>query len=414
VSKGVRIGIVGCGHITAAHLNGLRELREKDLLGGASVAALCDAALWKAESFRKRGEGPQQQPGAGPPGDPMQAPPVWVSDFQERLPGVYSDYREMLRQADVDTVFVLSSVFTHHEIGMAAIEAGKNVLIEKPFAVTVKAGKKLVEAARRKGVVIGVAECIRYAPNVRRIRWCIEQGYLGELQFTIYLSVGGFWAPDRIVAQTAWRHRKLTAAGGVAVDWMVHFYHWLRYTVGEIEEVSGAASTVEPVRLTRDREGKIVERVECETDDTLSCTIRYRNGALGSIMLSWAGHGEETSLPPIYYGSRGCIKGDQLILDGQKPRGLAELFEQNGDAEVKRRFMPAGIDNLFTLEILDFLSAIREGRQMETSGQEGVHDLACCFATLEAGARNRPIKVQDVLSGRVARFEAEINRHYRI
>lgn len=412
--KKIGVGIVGCGHITAAHLNGFKELKEKGLFNGVTVKALCDATVWKAESFRKRGEGPEQQVGVGPPGDPMQASPVWVSDFQERPPDVYSDYRKMLDEADINTVFVLSSVFTHHEIGMAAIEKGLNVLIEKPFAITVKAGKKLVDAAKKKGVLIGVAECVRYAPNVRMIRWCIEQGYLGDIQFTVYLNVGGFWAPDKIIAMTAWRHKKLMAAGGVAVDWMVHFYHWLRYTVGEIDEVLGIASTVEAVRITPDKQGQVVERADCETDDTLSCTVRYKNGAFGNILISWAGHGEETSLPLIYYGSKGCIKGDQIILDGHNPQNLADFFEQKVDPRIKKRFMPKGIDNLFTLEILDFLNAIREGRDMETSGEEGVRDLACCFATLEASAQNRPIKVRDVLSGKIAGFEAGINKHYKI
>ncbi len=411
----IRIGIVGCGHIAAAHLNGFKELKEKGLLEGVTIRGLCNPTRWKAESFKKHGEGPEQQPGVGPGDDAMQAPPVWVSDFQEDPePGIYTDYREMFEAEDLNAVFILSSVFTHHEIGLSAIAKGRHVFIEKPFTVSVKAGQKLVEAARTKGVVIGVAECVRYSANVRMIRWCIDEGFLGDVQFTIFLNVGGFWAPDKIIAKTAWRHNKLMAAGGVAVDWMVHFYHWLRYTVGEIEEITGLAPTVEPVRITRDDKGEIVERADCETDDTLSCTIRYKNGAFGNIMISWAGHGEETSLPPIYYGSKGCIKGDQLILDGQKPQSLREFFEQRADPQIKERFMPNGIGNPFTLEILDFLNAIREGRDMETSGEEGVRDLACCFATLEASEQNRPIKVRDVLEGKIAAFEQEINKHYNI
>ncbi len=414
MSRQIKIGIVGCGHITAAHLNGFKELKEKGLLEGVSIEALCNPTAWKAESFRKRGEGPQQQCGVGPPGDPMQAAPVWVSDFQDKLPAIYSDYRQMLAEEAIDTVFVLSSVFTHHQIGMAAVDRGMNVLIEKPFTISVKAGWKLIEAARKKGVIIGVAECVRYNPLVRMIRWCIEEGYLGKVQFTIYLNVGGFWAPDKIIAGTAWRHKKLMAAGGVAVDWMVHFYHWLRFTVGEIAEISGFAPTVEPLRVIRDERGQLIEQTDCETDDTLSCNLRYENGAFGNIMISWAGHGEETSLPPIYYGSKGCIKGEQIILDNQKPQSLIQLFEQRADPQMKERFMPRGIGNNFTLEILDFLNAIREGRAMETSGEEGVRDLACSFATLEASAQNRPIKVKDVLSGKIADFEADINKHHNL
>jgi predicted dehydrogenase len=412
VSEQIRIGIVGCGHIAAAHLNGFKLLKEKGLLDRVIIRALCNRTLWKAESFRQRGEGPEQQPGVGPPGDPMQASPVWVSDFQDEKPEVYSDYREMLSREDINVVFVLSSVSTHHEIASDALERGMNVLIEKPFTISVKAGQRLVETAKRRGLILGVAECVRYSPIVRMIRWCIDEGYLGDIQFTLYLNVGGFWSPDKIVAKTAWRHKKLMAAGGAAVDWLVHIYDWLRYTVGEIDEITGVAPVVEPARFTRNDASKLVEEVASETDDTVSCTIHYRSGAIGNIMISWAGHGEETSVPLTYYGSRGCIKGDQIILDGEKPRSLNEFFSQQATPDVKERFMPRGISDFFALEILAFLDAVRECRPMETSGDEALRDLACCFATLEASNQKQPIRVGDVLSGKVASVEADINRHY--
>jgi predicted dehydrogenase len=414
VSEEIKIGIVGCGHIAAAHLNGFNTLKEKGLLGDTTIQGLCDPVAWKAESFRMRGEGPQQQAGVGPPGDAMQAPPVWVSDFQDTLPAIYSDYREMIGEEDINTLFVLSPVFSHHEIGMVAIRRGMNVLFEKPIAISIKAGKGLVKAAESRGVVIGVAQCLRYSPLVRMTRWCIEKGYLGDVQFTIYLDVGGFWSPDKIIANTAWRHKKLMAVGGTAVDWMVHVFDWLRYTVGEIDEISGFAPTVEPVRVIRDETGQVSESVNCETDDTLSCNIRYESGAFGNIMISWAGHGEQTSLPLVYYGSRGCIKGDLIILDGTDPQKLGEFFAQNARPQDQDQLMPQGIEDRFALEILDFLGAVREQGNMETSGEEGVRDLACCFATLEASVQNKPIKVKDILAGKIASFESDINKHYKL
>jgi predicted dehydrogenase len=414
VSKQIKIGIVGCGHITAAHLNGFKVLKEKGLLAGTAIKALCNPTEWKAESFRKRGEGPQQQAGVGPPGDPMQAPPVWVSDFQQQLPSIYSDYREMMSKEDINTIFVLSSVFTHHEIGMSAVEKGMDVLIEKPITVSVKAGRELVASGAEKGIVIGVAECIRYSPLVRMTRWCIEEGFLGDVQFTLYVDVGGYWSPDKIVGKTSWRHKRYMAAGGAAVDWMVHVFDRLRYTVGEIDEITGLTPIVEPVRVTRDETGHKTEEVDCETDDSLSCTVRFENGAFGNIMVSWAGHGEETILPQIYYGTKGCIKGDRIILDGAGSQSLYDFFERHSKPDVKERIMPAGIDNMFALQILDFLNAIGEGRPMETNGEEGVRDLACCFAAMEAGLQNRPIEVRDVLRGKVASYEADINKHYKI
>ena len=415
MAAGIGVGIVGCGHIAAAHLNSLRELKEKGLLGETAVRALCDRDLWKAESFRKRGEGPAQQPGVGPAGDPMQAPPVWVSDFQDSpVPAAASDFGQVLRDDRIDAVLVLSSVFTHHEIGLAAIRAGKNVLIEKPFAISARAARKLSDEGRKRGVVVGVAECVRYMPEMRIARWAIDKGWLGVPQMSVFAAGAGYWAPDRIVAGTSWRHRKVMAAGGVAVDWMVHTFHQLRYVFGEIDEVDGMAGIVEPVRTTRDASGAVTETVEVEIDDTLACSFRYANGAIGSVFVTWAGHGSGFDMPLSFYGSKGCIQGGRILLDGQAPVGLMDFFNAHADPAAKEKLFPRGITNLFTLEMHDFLSAIREGRQMETSAEEGTRDLALCFAALESSRLGRRVKVRDVLASRLAVYERPINAHYRI
>lgn len=413
MTRQINLGIIGCGYITRAHLNALKELKEKGLLEGLCIRALCDRERWKAESFLKRGEGPAQQPGVGPAGDPMQAPPIWVADFQpDPRPEVYADYRELLARAEIDAVLILTSVFTHHQIGLEAIRAGKSVLIEKPLAITVKAARRLVDEARRRGVIAGVAECVRYMPQARLARWAFEQGHLGRPQISVFAAGAGYWAPDKIVARTSWRHKKALGAGGVAVDWMVHFFHELRYVMGEIEEVAGMTRILEPVRTTRDETGKVLESVEVEIDDTLSCVLSYANGATGSVFVSWAGHGAELALPPAFYGSKGCIQGERIFLDGQQPEKLEEFFQRQADPGTKARFFPRGITNLFALELHDFLGAVREGRDMETSAEEGLKDLAVCFAALDSSMKKKSVRVADVLSGRSARYERDINRRY--
>jgi 1,5-anhydro-D-fructose reductase (1,5-anhydro-D-mannitol-forming) len=409
------IGIIGCGHITAAHLNSLKELKEKGLLSNTRVVALCDRDRTRAESFLARGVGPEQKSGVGPKEDPMQAPSVWVSDFQEGpAPAVYEDYRELLERMDVNAVLVLSSVFTHHEIGFAAIRAGKNILIEKPLAISVKAARLLVDAAKKAGVSFGVAEQWRYTPTARMARWAVDAGHLGTPQMSIFVAAAGYWAPNRIVAETAWRHKKVLAAGGVAVDWMVHSFHQLRYVFGEIAEVAGMASIVEPTRSSRDAKGVVGEIVNVEIDDTLSCSLRYANGAAGSVFVTWAGHGEKLDIAPTFYGSKGSIRGDRLTLDERASIPLADFFHENADASLKDRLFPKGITNPFTLEMFDFLSAAQNGSRMETSGEEGLLDLAVCFASLESSLTGRNIRLCEILSGRAARYERPINAHYAI
>jgi predicted dehydrogenase len=136
----------------------------------------------------------------------------------------------MLKKSEIDAVEIYTSVFSHHEIALACIEAGKHVLVEKPFALTVKAARRMVEAAEQHDVVLDVAEKMRYFTDVRMTRWAIDQGYIGNVQVSFGGSIGGFWSPDKIVAETAWRHKKLFAGGGATIDVGVHLLHSLNLT----------------------------------------------------------------------------------------------------------------------------------------------------------------------------------------
>src|ERR671926_136314 len=108
----IRLGIIGCGRILPAHLDGLRRLKER---GAAEfvVTALCARKREDAEMFRRRGEGPP--------------------------PEIFVDYRELIAADVADAFLVTTSLETHHDIGVRALEAGKHVLTEKPLAITVRA-----------------------------------------------------------------------------------------------------------------------------------------------------------------------------------------------------------------------------------------------------------------------------------
>jgi len=410
----INVGLVGCGRIMPAHLHGYRRLMEKGV-DDLRITALCARRPGDAERFRRRGEGPPPRPPVGPPGDSLRAPHIYVDDFQRDVDvETYTDYRQMLKRADIDAVDVYASVSAHHPIALASLEAGKHVLVEKPLAVTVRAARRMVEAADRAGKVLGVAEVARYGLGTRATRWVIDRGYIGEVQMAVAGGVGGYWSPDKIVAETAWRHRKVDAGGGPTLDMGAHIFHVLRYLCGEIEEVSGIIRTFEGVRVTRDGEGRVVDEVKSEVDDTFFSLVKFRGGAVGQVSFSWAGHGEPLTVPGgrAIYGSRGCIKGDQAVLDDGTRAEVGALFADRATPEEKERLFPMGLTDPFALETYEFLRAIREGREMETSGREGLRDVATCYAVIESSLRNRAVRVDDVESGKLGRYEEEINRHY--
>jgi 1,5-anhydro-D-fructose reductase (1,5-anhydro-D-mannitol-forming) len=411
----LKIGIIGCGKVTSAHMNGLKELAEKKLLDGALVTALCDTVEPLVLGFRKRGEGPEPKRGVGPENDPMNQPHVYVSDYQpDALPAVYTDYRKLLAEADIDAAFVLTPVFTHHSIALDCLRAGKHVLVEKPFAVSVKAGRHIVAEAARRSLICGVAESLRYLPIVRAAKWAIEQGLIGSPQFFHFFETGIFWAPDRIVGETSWRHKKLMAGGGASVDSMVHYFDVLRYLMGEVDAVQALTPVVEKIRTTREESGELRETVQCEVDDTISCSLLFANGAMGNLFFTWAGRGPASNFPGYFSGTKGFIRGDTISIEGQQPRPLLEVFEDEASVEQKKRFFPHGIRDCFSLEILDFLSAVGTAGATETSGEEGVRDLSVSFAALESSLSGKRVRTADILSGKSSSYEKDINAHYRI
>lgn len=412
----IRLGITGAARILPAHLRGLVALRDAGLAGAEAVqvTALCARRLDDAAMFRKRGEGPPPRPPTSTNElDPLGAPHLYVSDLHaEPLPALYDDWRTMLDADVVDAVLVLVPVGLHHQVVLDCLAAGKHVLVEKPFAISVRAGRAMVKEAAGRGLVIGVAESLRYTEGARASRWALEQGFVGERQLWLSGGFGNEWSPDRIVAHTPWRHRKLEAGGGGSIDVGVHLFHLIRYLMGPVEEVSAYVRTLEPERVTRDAAGEVTNRVRNEVDDVFLANLRFADGAIGTAFWGWGGRGEATSLGQAIYGTAGVLKGGEVVRDDGF-RGLAsDLFARGAGPELHRRFFPHGVRDSFALEMLDFLHAVRASTPMEASGEEGLNDLAAAYAVLESATVNRPVTVADVLDGTVADYQAEIDAHY--
>src|SRR5437868_14729518 len=183
----LRIGIVGCGRILNAHLQGYKQLRELGI-DNFRITALCARREEDALMFRKRGEGPPPRPAVLDPatGDPLAAPHTYLSDFQDDVEvAVFTDYRELIDSGHVDAVNDLTALALHHEVGAAALEAGKHLLTQKPLAISVRAAKQLVDLARARHLTLGVFENVRQAPATRAAAWAVRAGLIGPVQAEI-------------------------------------------------------------------------------------------------------------------------------------------------------------------------------------------------------------------------------------
>jgi 1,5-anhydro-D-fructose reductase (1,5-anhydro-D-mannitol-forming) len=413
----VKIGVVGAARILPAHLNGFRALKDNGF-DNWRITAIAARQIEDARMFRKRGEGPPPRPSVitYAVDDPLNAPHMYVSDLHDDvLPDLYADWREMIEKADIDVVLILAPIYLHHQVALEALRAGKHVLTEKPMAISVRAGKLMVEEAAKRGLQLGVAEVLRYFESIRLQKWVVESGQIGALQMWLSGGMGApDWSPDVIVGKTQWRHRKLLAGAGPVLDGAVHLFDQMRYVGGEIDEISAIARQFEPVRVIRDEHGRVVERLQNEVEDSFFVLMKFQNGAVGQMSGGVAGHGEPSGQTPspIIYGTRGVLKGAEIVLDGGHRVDAEDLFGREASQSLFSRWYPKGIKEPFALELLDFLRSIESGRPMETDGGEGLRDLACSYAVLESSTLNRPVTLDDVLSGEVHSYQQEIDEHY--
>ena len=151
---------------------------------------------------------------------------------------VFSDYRRMLESADVDAVIVSTPPAKHEEMAVAALEASKHVLCEKPLAPTPEACRRMLEAARRAGKVLATGFNHRYYPAVRFLKQTLASGAIGELDhvraFAGHAFTGEFPSP--------WMYSKEGIGGGALMDNGIHIIDLARHVLGEVASVYGVAT----------------------------------------------------------------------------------------------------------------------------------------------------------------------------
>ena len=374
------LAMIGCGGMARGHLNGLIELYQHKV--DFRLVAVCDTMESRAQSFADTSH---EQMGT--------------------TPTVYTDYRTMLDRESLDAVFIATDHRLHHVMTVPCLEAGCHVMVEKPIAITIRAGQVMIDAAARHDRILAVAEQYRRGEDQRAIKAAIDAGAIGTPRMIFRQSVG---VGNHIFCGTPWRHMKADVGGGPMLDNGVHDADLLLYWIGDVDEITAVAKTFDKIRTGNTTTGKVVT-IHPTADDTGMALVRFANGCIGQWAESWAMRGQGFG-HTIIYGSEGCIHDGELIVDG--PDGKPAKTER--DAFITQykpaSLFPMGITNAVTLQQHEFLECIQHGGTPEIDGLMGLKAEAVCYAVYESNAAGgAPVKVQDVLDGTVDTYQRELN-----
>ncbi len=377
----VTIALVGCGGIAGAHENGYQQLWRAGFRN-FSIEAVCDIVLERAQFMAQR-----------------------VESWQGTRPRVYSELETLLKKEPEIIACDINSLHrNHHHLAVQALSAGKNVLIEKPLGITIRACQVMIETAQQYGKILATAENYRRAPTERAIHWALRQGRIGQPRMLFWQDVGehlGKWG---------WRDFKEEAGGGWVLDGGVHFTDLWRYHLGgEAETVYALCKAYEPYRYSNP-ETK-TDPIEVTVEDSAFALIQFQGGVIVQWTTVKAGPGKGFSQRTLY-GSEGCLDwGSGLHIKGintSLPALVREFRSAIGEEEWERLF-PRGITDTFATEILDFIEAVQTGKKPEVDGVEGMKDAAICFAVYESSEIGRPVTLEEVETGQLEVYQKSLN-----
>jgi predicted dehydrogenase len=314
--------------------------------------------------------------------------------FAEHL----TDWRKLVEDPRVQVFDNSSTNDFHAEPSIAAAEAGKHVVCEKPLGRDANEAYETWQRVQAAGVKHMCAFNYRFVPAVRLARQIIESGDLGEIY-----HFRGFYLQEWIVDADfpmVWRLDKSVAGSGSLGDLGAHVIDLARYLVGEIDAVSATTRT-----FVNSREGEPVD-----VDDAVEALVDFSSGAVGIIEASRFCPGRKNALTFEINGSKGSIAFDmerlnelQVHFAGSKPGDLAQGFRtvlvSEADHPFWQHWWPQGHmigwEHTFVHELHHFLTAIRDDTDVAPHGatfEDGYRAAEICDAMLrsaEAGRKER-------------------------
>ena len=267
-----KIGFIGCGGIfNSKHGPGMEQQKK---LGNCELVAFCDLIEERAQKA--------------------------CETYGSEGAKVYTDYKELLADPEIDAVHVLTPNVAHCEISVAALEAGKHVLCEKPMAATIEDAQRMIDAMNRTGKLLTIGYQYRHFPINKTAKAVVDEGYLGDIYYAeaVYLRRRGVPTWGVFIDKSKQGGGPLIDIGTHCLDlalWMMNNYD-IDYVVGtSFEKLGRLLHGVEEQGQRRPQTGdpNPWDADNFEVEDSAFGQIKMKNGAVINLKSAWAINGAD-------------------------------------------------------------------------------------------------------------------------
>ncbi len=372
--KELRVGLVGCGFMGRTHSNAHRRLNNFFQPGRRSVLkAICDTNAEKAQAFAE----------------------TWGYERVE------TDWRKLMQAPDIDLIDICVPNFAHAEIAIAAAQAGKIIICEKPLARSVAEAEPMVEAVEKAGVPNLVMFNYRRVPAITLAKQLIGEGRIGR-PYHYRTNFLQDWTISADVPQggdALWRLDVKAAGSGVTGDLLAHNIDTAMYLNGPITRVVARTET-----FVKERMHTLTGKVEpVGIDDACLFIAEFANGSLGLFESTRYARGHKALKTLELNGADGSLKfnlEEMEYLDyfqyagvESHVRGWRRIHVTNGEHPYMSKYWVPGLvigyEHSFLNALADFVECLETGRKFQPDFRCALQTQKVCEAVIQSGKEGR-------------------------
>jgi UDP-N-acetyl-2-amino-2-deoxyglucuronate dehydrogenase len=339
----LKFGLLGCGRIAPRHADVLSKE-----VPGAELAAVCDIVPQKAEPFGKKYGVPH-----------------------------YSDPEKFLKHPGLEVVNVLTPTGLHAETAILAIRAGKHVVVEKPMALRLEDGERMIREAEKAGTRLFVVKQNRFNLPIVALRKAMEAGRFGKL---VLGTVRVRWCrPQAYYDQDSWRGT-WKMDGGVFTNQASHHIDMLEWMMGEVQSVYAHTAT---------------QLVKIETEDTGVAVLKFRNGALGIVEATTATRPKDLEGSVSVLGEKGTVEVAGFAMNEIRTWNFDPPLPEDKTVRAEFNENPPNVYGYGHREYLrHVVDCIREDKKALVDGPEAMKSIVLINALYESAETGKEIQLR--------------------